>query len=489
MLHYHIGLRNASVWDVWFDERATKWKDVRRVVRRRKMDIEEFRATYSGKPGFEYVDSVIPVWQDWYSPEEVNKDKVFSINARNVYLFDTYNETTGEYEIVANRRWPIYRGKVIYKDSKVPITACQMYKRSNSIYGMPVGDKSQSFLAYMNDLTGMLLDKVAISSMPPLVVGNNGQIDGEIYSGGNELPVLNFNGDASQVQQLRFDSNVDAHMAAIDVGRNEIIMNTGVNPLDYNKPLSGVNPFVAGLQEQSKKAKMALSNAMFDVALGEAFSKMMDNILRFGPSLYGKTFERIVDGQSMEDVEFLAVQVPNKKVVGKGDKIRFEDAPGEFGYFDLTKDLFKDKKSGRHYEMAVAVVTPTTQTLLDSLRKTEFGELVDNLVKFRNMFPNQPLPVEPQELWEMMGEVYGYDVDQIQGTSETKQRRQKAAEIIDGLRKMNPANITGQNGATPMLSAPNPVEQGMQAGNSPVQAGNAPQIAPQAPNAQALNPA
>lgn len=49
-LLYHIGVRNCNIWDLWIDERAQKWTDVKRVIRREKLDIEEFRATYSGKP-------------------------------------------------------------------------------------------------------------------------------------------------------------------------------------------------------------------------------------------------------------------------------------------------------------------------------------------------------------------------------------------------------------------------------------------------------
>jgi len=207
---------------------------------------------------------------------------------------------------------------------------------------MPIGNKTQSFLAYMNNLTEMVLDKVAVSSMPPLLMGNNGEVDGEVYTGGGELPILNFNGDVGQVKQLQFDSRIDQHLEAISMARNETVMNTGINPLDYNKPLSGINPFVAGLQEQARKAKMAVSNAMFDLAISDAFSKMLDNLMRFGPKLYGRNFEKIVDGEALQDVEYISIQVPNKKIVKANGKFNFHDSYGEYAYFDFTSDLFKD---------------------------------------------------------------------------------------------------------------------------------------------------
>lgn len=229
------------------------------------------------------------------------------------------------------------------------------------------------------------------------------------------------------------------------MARSEVTQNTGINPLDYNKPLSGINPFVAGLQEQARKAKMAVSNAMFDVAISEAFSKMLENLIRFGPKLYGKNMEKIVDGESLDDVEYLSIQVPNRTVVKiKDGKMKFDESYGEYGYFDFTDDLFKDDK-GKNYEMSVKVVTPTTQTLLDSLRKDEFNTFVKNLTLFRQIYPNQQPPITPEELYEMMGEVYGFDVDNVTGVTEGKKNRQEAASIIDAIRGLNPANVSGAN--------------------------------------------
>jgi hypothetical protein len=52
-----------------------------------------------------------------------------------------------------------------------------MYKSNFSIYGNGVGDKTQSFLAYMNTVFGLMLDKTYNASNPPLVVGNNGTLE------------------------------------------------------------------------------------------------------------------------------------------------------------------------------------------------------------------------------------------------------------------------------------------------------------------------
>ena len=84
---------------------------------------------------------------------------------------------------------------------------------------------------------------------------------------------------------------------------------------------------------------------------------------------------------------------------------------------------------------------PTTETLLDALKKDEFNTFIQNLTLFTQLYPGQPLPIEAQELYEMMGEVYGFDVDNIQGSTETKKRRQKVNEMISALQGMNPANI------------------------------------------------
>ena len=311
---YHIGLKNWNIWDIWFDERAKRSKDIRRAIFREKIDIDEFRSKYLGRPGFKYIESVQPQYRDSFSTEEVNKDnQSVSGPARNVYMFHCYDETTGEYKIIANRSLVIYKGFNIYKDSKIPMEICQMYKNNFSIYGGAVGDKTQSFLAYMNTIFGLMLDKTYNSSNPPLVVGNNGTLEGEIYTGGGDIPILNFNGDVKNISQLQFDSRIDGHSMALDKQQDQIIQNTGINPGEYNKSLTGINPFVAGIQEQAKKAKLALTGAMFDIAVGKALTKMLNNLCRFGAELYSTPLEKFVDGAALQDVQYTDIKVEGKQ--------------------------------------------------------------------------------------------------------------------------------------------------------------------------------
>ena len=439
---YHIGIKNWNIWDVWCDERAKKWRDVRRVIMREKMDIDEFLSSFLNRPWFKYIESVQPIYRDTFSTEEVNKDNAsVSWPARNVYLFHSYNETTGEYIIYANRQYVIYKGFNIYKNAKIPLESCQMYKSNFSIYGNGVGDKTQSFLAYMNTVFGLLLDKTYNASNPPLVVGNNGTLEWEIFTWGGDIPILNFNGDVKNIQQLQFDSSIDWHVAVIDKQMDQIIQNTGINTGEYNKPLSGINPFVAGIQEQAKKAKLALTSAMFDIAIAKALTKMLNNLTRFGAELYATKLERIVDGTALEDVRYMDIQIKGKEAKKKWKKgFRFKEAPWIFSYIPFTPDLLKSKE-GKAIDMAVRIVTPWNETSLEALKKTEFNEFVKNLQLFPAMYPGEPLPVEMKELYEMMCETYGYDMDALSMMTESDKMREESVSLIEGIRGINPENI------------------------------------------------
>jgi len=98
---------------------------------------------------------------------------------------------------------------------------------------------------------------------------------------------------------------------------DQIIQNTGINTGEYNKPLSGINPFVAGIQEQAKKAKLALTSAMFDIAIAKALTKMLNNLTRFGAELYATKLEKIVDGTALEDVRYMDIQIKGKEAKKK----------------------------------------------------------------------------------------------------------------------------------------------------------------------------
>lgn len=475
-VNYHVGLKNVNFWDFWIDERARRWKDATRCVWREQLDIQEFRANYSGRPGYRYVDAVQPVKQDFMSPEEYNYgDNSLTGDARKVYLFHYYNRTTGEYWVIANRAWPIYVGWNIYKDSELPFEVAQMYKRNESVWGIGVGGKTQTFLAYMNNIFGAMLDKVFLTSNPPLVVGGGGTVDGEIYSGGSEIHTLNFNGDAQQLYQLKLDSNVSIHQAGLELASGKLIQNTGMNPGAYDKALSGINPFVAGVQEQARKAKIALTQAMYDVAVGKALTKLLWVLTRYGPQLYADTIDKIVDGKALKDVKWLNVQVEDKVVEEKDGVMKFEDAPGRYGYFEFKPDVFKVKSGenkGKYYDMAVRVTTPTTETMLQELKKLDYSNFVTSLRNIQAMFPDQPLPVTPEELYEMGMEAYAIDPTGVFSKSDERKAREENAKLNEAALSLNPDAVAQEAGAIPQggqgapagkPSKPMPLPKGQQA--------------------------
>jgi len=83
--------------------------------------------------------------------------------------------------------------------------------------------------------------------------------------------------------------------------------------------------------------------------------------------------------------------------------------------------------------MSVRVVTPGNETLLDALKKQYFNDFMTNLKTLRVLYPNDPLPVEAQQLYEMMAEVFGFDPDQVTMNTITGKRRQEAADIIGAI--------------------------------------------------------
>lgn len=447
---YHIWVKNIPIWDIWLDDTATKPSDIKRAIRRERMDIEEFRKRYKGKKWFNYIESVRPESQDNENPETTNKDVDQQIwNPRNVYLFHYFNEITWDYRIVANRTIPIYVWKSIFRDSKIPFDVCQMYKNPKSIYWKGTWYKTRSHEAYMNTLFELMLDKVYITSNPPLILWNNWEVDWEIYSWGSDIAILNFNWDVKQVQQMQMDNRIDTHKFAMDMSKDETIQNTWINPWEYNKPLSWINPFVAWLQEQSKKAKLLLCQIQFDSTLSKSFTKMLNNLMTYWPTLYGEKIEKIIDWKVLKDIKYLDIQIKWKEI--KEDKIKkdkwyftknisYSDNPWNYWYFEFNDTVFMNEDL-EIPELSVYVETPSTKTLLESIKKQEYQDLLNNLVTFTQLYPWQELPVSMQELYEMQSEIYWYDVDEIQMRSETDKIRKETWDLLDTLDKLNPAKL------------------------------------------------
>lgn len=444
---YHIWIKNINVWDffpIW--QSCTSVRDLKRHIFREKLEYKDFVKRYGKKAGFKYVNLVKPVEQD-ETPEEAMKDNENG-NGNNVYLFHYNNEITWDYYIIANRTVPIWVWKSITRDSKSPMDVCQQFKNRRSIFGHWIGYKTESLVRYMNNLFEIAFDKVYNASNPPVVVWNNGEIDWEIYLGWDAIQVLNTNGDAKDIQQLGIDWNISGHQAAIEMGAQAIVENTWIDPSIYSESLNWINDFVAWLREQSKKAKLLLGQVMQDVALGSALTKMLENLMDWWPSLYGDLIEAVVEGDKLKKINYSWVKIKDKRIIKskktKWELISFEteDAPGEEDWFDFTPWLFMDKDWNR-MEMSIKVTTPSTETLLTALRKSDFTQYLQNLQTMKVLFPDQPLPISQEELVQLSASIYGYDAENFESQSNKTKNAKQVSQLLKTLAESNPSNPQG----------------------------------------------
>jgi hypothetical protein len=325
-----------------------------------------------------------------------------------------------------------------------------MYKNQKSIYWKWTWYKTRSHEAYMNSLFEILLDKVYLTSNPPIILWSNWEVDWEIYSWWWDIATLNFNWDVKQVQQMQLDSRIDSHKFAMDISKDEIVQNTWINPWEYNKSLTGINPFVAWLQEQSKKAKLLMCQILFDSTLSKSFTKMLNNLMTYWPTLYWEVLEKIVDWKTLKDIKYSDIQIKWKEVIEKKrkvkwewdftEKISYEDNPWNYWYFEFNDTVFKNKDL-EIPELSVYIETPSTKTLLEAVKKQEFSDYLKNLQTMQLLYPQQPLPVSMQELYEMMSEIYWFDVDEIQLRTETDKIRKETWDILWLLDSLNPSKI------------------------------------------------
>lgn len=451
---YHIWIKNINVWDFYpIGQGCATAKQLKRAMFREKLDYVDFVKRYWKKSAFKYVSLVRPVKQDrWW--KEVSEDNQGE-GAKNVYLFHYYNEITWDFWIIANRQHIIYQWKNLARNSKIPFDIAQHYKNRKSIFGYAIPYKTRPFLRYMNNLFEVAYDKVYSASNPPVIVWNNWEIDDEIFLWWDSIQVLNTNWDVKDIQQLNVDWNIQGHQMALEMWSNAIIENTWINTAEYNKPLSWINPFVAWLQEQSKKAKLLLWQVMQDIALGSALTKMLENLMDWWPSLYGELIEKSVQWDEIADVKYSWIKIKWKRLKKvksrKWELISFEteEAPGEEDWFDFTPWLFMDKDWNRK-EMSIYVTTPSTQTLLEALRKDDFTQYLQNLQTMKVIFPEKPLPISQEEILQVSASIYGYDAEDFESQSNKTKNAKEVANLLQILAESNPSNPQGNpQGALP----------------------------------------
>lgn len=460
---WHIGIKNIPIRKVWFDERPTSFDDCMDCIYEEDMGIEEFRLKFLNEDGsdlkpFKHIKAVSTDSSDL---NPYGKDKQVGITDRNIRIWHYYNKITGAYYIIADKKRLIYKGKITSKHGQLPFVLRQFYPYPSNIYGISLVQKMESVKPYINNFLKVALDGMRYSVAPVILTGNNTNVDWEMYYDPSTINVWQFTGDiaANNMQQMQFNANLNGIMEIITIMEDFGIQNTGINvKAPYSKPAG--TAFEAGLQKEEQNTRMQAIYQIRDEALEHALTMELCNIMQYAPTTL---WEFLTGEGGTEDFKPYQIKVTDKKVVKNKSGIQLEEAPGNIDFFDMPTEWLQEAGG-----LKVRIDTPTNQTVLKSLEKAEFSDMVGNALTLKQAFPD--LNIWSGDEWlKRMEIVYGFDTDKLYLKSKDDERTEAIAWIMDMTKELNSMMPAGQTEPT-MWAAPLPMEaQNLPTASTPTQ--------------------
>lgn len=421
----HIGIKNIPIRKIWFDENAKNIDECMDCVYEEDMSMESFRLRFldeKWKPikWFKYITAV-----GTSEKENVSMDSIITSTNRNVIIWHYYNIITGDYYIIADKKWLIHLWKMRDQHRKLPFTIRQFYP-TDKLYGISLPQKLESIKPYINNFMKVALDGLWNSVSPILLMGNNENIEDSYYDP-STINIWKFSGDdTNKVQQLQFQANLNGIMEMIRLVEDFGIQNTGINlKAPYSSPSK--TAFEAWLQKEEQNTRMQTVYQLRDEAIDQSLTKLLSNIKQYAPITLGK-FLMNDDG----DNNYKPYQIKIKdKVINKNEEwdiTGLSDSEWDYDFFDLDDDAFWEAT------LKVRISTPTSQTVLRSLEKAEFSTMLQNAVSLKQLFPD--LNIGTGEDWLRRLEiVHGFETSKLYIRSDNDKRAEKIDETYDTIRQ------------------------------------------------------
>ena len=450
---WHLWIKDIPLKKVWFDERPNEYEDCIDCIYEEDESIEEFRMKFTDEDGNDLkpFKHIMAVGTDWSDLNPYWKDTQNSNSKRNIKIRHYYNKVTGTYRMVADKKWLIYEGKITSEHGELPFVLRQFYPDTSSIYGISLIQKMESVKPYINNFLKVALDGMWYSVAPILLTGNGSNIDGEMYYDPSTVNIRQFTGDVQQnnVREMQFQANIDWIMEIIKVMEDFAIQNTGINvKAPYSAPVG--TAFEAWLQKEEQNTRMQAIYQIRDEAIEKAMTLYLCNIMQYAPLAL---WNFLMDDTGNKEFKPYQIKVQDKKVIKREDgNLDLQDDIGNADFFDLTPELLEQAGG-----LKVRIDTPTNQTVLKSLEKAEFKDMVGNALTLTQVFPWLNIWSWEERL-KKLETVYGFDIDKLYLKSSNDKRQEKISQVMDMAKSMQNMQVPGMAEPAMWGNAPLPVE-------------------------------
>lgn len=410
----HVPLRHF-----WIDDRAVysaRIEDARDAIMQENISKEEMEQRWGDNKFFfnlDLVDYVADI-DPQYNKQQLSPERII------IHYY--FNKQTKDYWIIANYNILIFAGKYLYRHGELPFAAAQHYPRMTSFYGRGIPEKVRYIKAYKSQMLQNALDKVQMSSWLNIWIGNNGEVDWQLYTSAWEINVWRFTDSLQNVAQYQLDWNISSIVSILSLIDDFVIQDTWDNvKAPYSSPAGTL--WEVEIMEENKETRQKAIDSAKDLCYDRALTMALENIAQFAPKLLLKETE--VDGE-LKKREYPVIQIPNTVVKKEGGKTVYETDMWKYGYFELKPDTIKDW-------LRVRITMNSTKNALKTLEKNTFTQFIGNLGQIAQLKPEILQWINDQDIMDLLKTVYWYG-EQLSASTKKDEIKQKNIEMIEAIK-------------------------------------------------------
>lgn len=383
--------RNIPLRNIWLDYSAIWQSDFNKVnfcVMQEMALPELLKLRRENIPWFRNIDKITPYVdifpQYWKIP----------IRPDEAMIHYYFNRITKDYRIILNRSEVLYAWKLLYKHWRLPFVHRQYYPNTWCIYWEWIPHRIRTDKTYKNVILQSMLDKVQMSAWINIWIGNNWEVDWDLYTAWWEINIWRFNQSVQNVQQFALDSNITPMANTLTLLDDLMIQHSWQNlKAPYSSPAWTL--WEAEIMEENKMTRQRTVDEMRDIAIDNALTQVLSNIQQFAPAVLKEIEYVEVDWKKViKNVKRPKIKVPNSKVEKKWWKLLITEDYWEYWYFEMKQNTIE-------WDLTVRCTTPNTKSNLKTIEKNSITQAVQNIQLLSTLIQFDPdvAPMIKDRVW------------------------------------------------------------------------------------------
>lgn len=315
-----------------------------------------------------------------------------------VVLHHYFNKITKDWFIVGNEKEIIYETLYEFDTPWLPFVLCQHHPRNNKLYWMGEPEVIAALKATKNATWQAIVDSTMLSGWKLLLAWNSWEFTDSVDQSARvywwEITIKEVTNSVENYKEIDTRIDMTGNMNLLELIDDEVRSATGIDvKAAFEVPEQ--NLWQTEIKEENKAIRLKSIDELEDVAIWEAMTMALANIVKFAPVLKKSTKEISFNWEVQEVESGYTISIPDVKIINKDWRTYVEEDMWNYWELEFTEDIIKGRNKVR------VTTGSTNNSKLNVIEKNKAFEMVNVIKMLSDVY-------WPEKIIEM------FPVDQIE---------------------------------------------------------------------------